>query len=87
MEKKNTQRIQIKPLSVNDAWQGKRYKTLEYKSYEEELMWRLPRLDIPKNERLALSIYIGFSNVCSDTSNILKPFEDILCKKYGLNDK
>ena len=35
-------RIKIKPLSVNDAWQGRRFKTDNYKKYERDLMLILP---------------------------------------------
>ncbi len=79
--------IEIKPLSVNQAWQGKRFKTPLYKAYETELLWLLPKLDIPKKTELCLEIEVGFSNKSSDLSNILKPFEDILCKKYGIDDR
>ena len=27
--------LNIKPMSVNEAWQGKRFKTNEYKQYEK----------------------------------------------------
>ena len=37
-------KIKIKPLSVNKAWQGKRFKTREYKSYEELLLYLFPTL-------------------------------------------
>ena len=76
-----------KPLSVNNAWKGRRFKTPEYKAYEKELLYTLPSLDIPKNTPLKLEIEVGFSNKASDLSNILKPYEDILCKKYGIDDK
>lgn len=79
--------IKIKPLSVNDAYQGRRFMTPEHKAYIQELFYRLPRLSIPDETKLKLSIIAGFSNNASDLSNILKPFEDILCKKYGVNDK
>lgn len=77
----------IKPLSINKAFQGRRFKTAEYKNYEAELLYTLPTLNIPKNTKLCLEIEVGFSNKMSDLSNILKPFEDILCKKYDLDDK
>ena len=77
--------IKIKPLSVNQAWQGKRFKTPAYKSYEEELLFKLPALEIPDGN-LALTINVAFSNKQSDLDNILKPFLDILQKKYGFND-
>ena len=40
--------IDIKPLSVNKCWQGRRYKTSEYKAYEEELLWILRDMEHPK---------------------------------------
>lgn len=39
-------RIKIKPLSVNDAWKGQRFKTKEYKQYEQDLMFILPKTKI-----------------------------------------
>ena len=34
--------IDIKPLSVNKMWQGRRYKTYEYQKYEKEFLYLLP---------------------------------------------
>ena len=79
--------IKIKALSVNKAWKGKRFKTPEYKAYEEELLLILPRLKVPNKTKLRLTIIVGFSNKGSDLSNMLKLFEDILQKKYGFDDK
>lgn len=79
-------KIKIKPLSVNLSWKGKRYKTGEYKAYEQELMLKLPNIDIPDGD---LSIYLefGFSNRAADWDNPIKPFVDVLQKKYGFDDK
>ena len=76
----------IKPLSVNDCWQGKRFKTPEYKAYENWLLYSLPKLTIPKPP---YEVYyeFGFSNSCSDIDNPVKPLTDILQKKYKFNDK
>ena len=41
--KKRTMRIDIKPLSVNEAWQGRRIKTKKYKEYVAELNERSSR--------------------------------------------
>ena len=76
----------IKPLSVNKAWQGKRFKTNEYKKYEENLLLILPKIKII-NPPYRLNITVGFSNKASDLDNVLKPFLDILQKKYDINDK
>lgn len=80
------QKINIKPLSVNEAWQGRRFKTLKYLTYEKDMFNLLPNLNICKPP-YRLNILVGFSNKASDLDNIAKPFIDILQKKYGINDK
>ena len=77
--------IKIKPLSVNQAWQGKRFKTNEYKKYERDCLLLLPQIEVPGGN-LKVEIVVGFSNSGSDIDNILKPFFDILQKKYKFND-
>lgn len=79
-------RIKVKPLSVNRAWQGRRYKTKEYKEYEKEVMKKLSKLQIPKKGKLQIKIKFGYKNKLSDIDNAIKPFVDILQKKYGFND-
>jgi len=79
--------IKIKPLSVNECWQGRRFKTKTYLRYEDELWLLLPKMDIDKTKRIKLEIQFGFSNKASDIDNCIKPFLDILQKKYGFNDK
>ena len=79
-------RIKIKPLSVNDAWKGRRFRTDKYKAYQIEMLYTLPKLDIPKGIKLELNIHVGFSSKGSDLDNVCKPFQDILSKKYGFND-
>lgn len=76
----------IKPLSVNHAWQGKRYKTPAYRKYESDLLYILPKIEIPKG-RLELNIIFRFSTVAADWDNPIKPFVDVLQAKYGFNDK
>lgn len=77
--------IKIKPLSVNKSWQGRRFKTKDYKSYEQELSLILPKIEIPKGN---LEVYyeVGYSNKLSDIDNFVKPFQDILQKKYNFDD-
>ena len=76
----------IKPLSVNECWQGQRFKTNKYKIYEHELLLTLPAQTLPP---APYSIYFefGLSNVLSDYDNPVKPLQDILQKKYNFNDK
>lgn len=79
--------IQEKPLSVNQAWQGKRFKTDIYKAYEKKMLLLLPKAKKPFSDMLRIEIHFGFSNQCSDIDNPVKPLLDILQKKYGFNDK
>lgn len=79
-------KIKIKPLSVNLAWKGRRFKTQKYKDYEVLLKVALPNIKLPEPP-YHIIIDFGFSNKGSDIDNPLKPFLDILQKKYNFNDK
>ena len=79
-------KINIKPLSVNECWQGRRFKTKEYKQYEKDLLLMLPNIKL-KIQRVSIDIVFGFSNSLCDIDNPLKPFLDILQKKYNINDR
>ena len=79
-------RLDIKPLSVNECWQGKRYKTDKYKAYEKLLLLTLKPLKLPKAPYKVMYEF-GFSSGSSDLDNPIKPLQDILQKKYGFNDK
>lgn len=77
--------IKVKNLSVNECWQGRRFKTPKYKSYENEVYYLLPRVTVPQGE-LELHYTFYVSNKLSDIDNFLKPLTDILQKKYEFND-
>lgn len=78
-------RLDIKPLSVNEAWRGRRQKTVKYLKYQHDVMMLLRPFDIPDGD-LCIKITFGFSNKGGDWDNPIKPFQDILQKKYGFND-
>ena len=79
-------KIDVKPLSINSAFQGRRFKTPRYKAYEIEVMLKLPKFKIP---RAPYQIYLefGFSSKLADWDNPVKLFVDILQKKYGFDDR
>ena len=77
--------VKIKPLSVNKCWQGKRFKTDDYRKYEEEVLLNLKPHKIPDGD-LHIILDFGFSNMAADVDNPAKPFIDILQKKFGFND-
>lgn len=79
--------LQIKPLTVNQCWKGRRFKTDAYEEYEKKLLWLLPndyKLPIPPYR---ISFEFGLSNSQADYDNPVKPLQDVLSKKYGFNDK
>ena len=79
-------KVNIKPLSVNQCWQGKRFKTPKYKVYETELLYLLPKIKLPKPP-FEIHLTFGFSSKLSDWDNPIKPFQDILQKKYNFDDR
>lgn len=79
--------IKIKPLSVNECWKGQRFKTKAYTIYERTLMLMLPKKIIIPEPPFVLTLEFGFSSSASDWDNPIKPFQDVLSKKYNFNDK
>jgi hypothetical protein len=77
--------LKIKPLSINVAFQGKRFKTPEYKKYEIQVLRLLPDIEIKEFKRLKITF--GFSNMMSDIDNPVKLMLDLLQKKYNVNDR
>lgn len=79
-------RIEVKPFSVNQAWQGKRFRSNAYKKFQNDMMLMLPPLKISFKKRLKVDLVFGFSSKAADIDNPIKPLLDILQKKYGFND-
>lgn len=79
-------KINIKPLSVNQAFKGRRFKTEKYTKYERDLLFLLPKIEItlPPYE---VYYKFGFSSRNSDIDNGVKQLQDILSKKYKFNDR
>jgi Holliday junction resolvase RusA-like endonuclease len=78
-------KLNIKPLSVNQAWQGRRFKTKEYKQFEKDMLLMLPKKRF--NPPFKVAFVFGFSNSLCDIDNPLKLTIDVLQKKYGINDR
>jgi Holliday junction resolvase RusA-like endonuclease len=87
MENLKPVHLKIKPLSVNTAWQGKKFKTPFYKAYEQELLLRLPNsYKVPEEGPLEAFYEFGLNTV-ADWDNPIKPLQDILQKKYNFDDR
>lgn len=79
-------RLAIKPLSVNDAYRGRRFATKELTQYKSDLGWLLPRLEVPDGP-IAVRYVFGVSSKASDGDNLIKAFQDAVAEHYGFNDK
>ena len=77
-------KIDIKPLSVNKAWRGRRFKTDDYKAYQSELMYKLPDNAVVGTR---IGVEFGFSNKNCDIDNPVKLLLDTMQLKYGFNDR
>jgi len=78
-------KIETNPLTVNMAWQGRRFKSKDYLEYEKEVFYQLPKESI-KGE---IEIHFLF-NVKTysrrDVDNMIKPLQDILVKAGVIDD-
>lgn len=79
--------IEIKPLSINQAWQGRRYKTKLYDDYIKELLYLLPQKAQIKAKKVAVEITLYLKNAeRNDTDNFIKPLLDIIVKRGWIID-
>ncbi len=78
-------RIDIKALSINQAFQGKRFKTPKYKQYTKDVLKILPPLTVPDGQLRAFYEF-GVSNMGSDVDNMVKCLQDQLQTKYNFKD-
>ena len=78
--------IKVKPLSINKAFIGRRWKTSECKAYEKELWYLLPSYKMITGEyELILEFYLK-TYKRSDLSNLIKVLEDIIVKRGYVTD-
>jgi len=79
--------ITLKPLSVNQAWKGRRFKTDKYDEFIKDALLLMPAQKIIDFEKLHVNIVFGFSNRSADIDNPIKPILDIIKKKYNIDDR
>lgn len=81
-------KLVIKPMSINSAFQGRRFKTKEYNNYEEELLWMLKIEGLEKVEgfvSVAYNFYL-IHYLKTDVGNLEKPLSDIIVKAGLIDD-
>ena len=80
-------KVNIKPLSANSAWKGRRIKSDDYKQFERSMHYLTPKGKVDPDKMLRVEIFFGFSNMASDIDNPLKMTIDFCQKKFSFNDK
>jgi Holliday junction resolvase RusA-like endonuclease len=80
-------RINEKPLSVNEAFKGRKFKTDKYQNFEKAMLLQMPKKIIGKNLMLRVDLFFGFSSSASDIDNCIKATIDIAQKKFFFDDK
>jgi len=79
-------RLNIKPLTTNRAWKGRRFPTDLYNEYKADMDSILPEIFIP-DPPYQIEYTVAYSNVQSDIDNFLKQAQDCIAKKYKFNDR
>lgn len=81
--------LDTRPLSVNQAWQGRRYKTKAYKQYERDISFLIPGKykHNPLSGKLKVSYRWHLTHhATTDFDNPIKPIQDILQKNGVIED-
>ena len=78
--------VEAKPMTSNKSWQGRKFRTRDYDSYEKEILYLLPW----KEQMIGfieINYTFGISYVTQgDVDNFIKPLNDILVKKGYIKD-
>ena len=78
--------IPLKALSVNRAWQGRRFKSKDYKEFEEAVSYLLKNAhQIKGTVEMHYTFYIKNYGM-TDIDNLIKPIQDIIVKKGYIED-
>lgn len=78
--------ICVQPMTVNQCWQGRRYRSKKYDAYEKEVLYSLPRHATIQGDVMIEYLFGTPYALQSDVDNFIKPITDILVKKRYLKD-
>lgn len=81
------QKIPYKPISINEAYTGRRFKTDLYRAFCKGVTLMLKPQSLPAPP-YKITLIFGQSNIeFADWDGPIKNFQDVLCKKLGINDR
>lgn len=79
-------RINFKPISLNEAYSGKRYKTEYCKAFVKAVTLMVKPQKMPEPP-YKISFIFGVSNMGADWDNPVKLSQDCIAKKLMFNDR
>lgn len=78
--------IELKPVSINKAFQGKRYKTVECKDFEKDFMILAPKQKMIKGiVEIEYKFYLK-RHALTDYDNCIKVVQDLIVKCEYIED-
>ena len=80
------EKLNIKPLSTNSLYKGRRFKTDKHDSYKRELAYLLPNTVIIGLPPYRIILEFGTCKM-QDLDNNIKGFLDSLVNKYNFDDR
>lgn len=80
-------RLEIKPLSLNEAYHGRRFATEDLKDFKKLMHYFLPNMITIPDGKLSVHFRFGVSSKNADGDNLIKCAQDAIATKYGFNDK
>ena len=81
-------KINIAPLSVNKAWQGRRYRSKEYKDWSAEVLWLIRKQNLTTIKgAVKIKIEWGYKFAKrTDIDNPIKVLLDALTESHVIDD-
>ena len=78
--------LPIKPISINQCFQGRRFRTKEFKQWQNDMLKVMPkRSKLAGGVKVAITLFLK-SIYRSDCDNFLKPIIDCIVKRGWITD-
>lgn len=78
--------VPLRPISVNESFQGRRFKTKECKHWERCFMQMLPKKEMIRGKVSVVYRFFLKNHASIDYDNLLKIMQDNIVKKGYIED-
>lgn len=82
-------KLRIKPISVNEMYKGRKFRTKKCHLFKEQMALHLRDLDLPKllPKEEFFMIYRFYTSSQNDVDNLIKATQDSICTSLGTDDR